>query len=70
MRRMKKKKGAEVQKVKPPTPTLAIDALIGDEEQNENRKKEQKETGSASPPPQLSYPRPFSLLLRRAGIIR
>ena len=42
MRRAKEKKGVEAQKVKPPTPILAIDALIGDEEQNENRKKNKK----------------------------
>ena len=37
------KKGVEVQKGKPPAPTRAINALIGEEEQNEKQKKEQKE---------------------------
>ena len=45
MRRAKKKKGIEGQMVKPSTPTRAINALIGDEEQNGKQKKE-KETGS------------------------
>ena len=39
VRRVKEKKGIEAQKVKPHTPTRAIDELIGDEEQNEKQKK-------------------------------
>ena len=42
MRRVKKKKGIEAQRVKPLTPSRAIDALIGDEEQNGKHKKEGK----------------------------
>ena len=37
MRRVKK--GIKAQWAKPPTPTWAIDALIGDEEQNRRKKK-------------------------------
>ena len=37
--RAKKKKGIEGQRTKPLTPTLAIDALIGEEEQNGKQKK-------------------------------
>ena len=48
-RRAKKRKGIELQKVKPPTPSRVIDALIGDEEQNRKQKKE----GAG---PQPSYP--------------
>ena len=44
-RRAKERKGIEVQRAKPPTPTGAIDALIWNEEQNEKQKKEKKETG-------------------------
>ena len=39
-RRAKKRKGIEAQRVKPSTPSQAIDALIGDEEQNGEQKKE------------------------------
>ena len=46
VRRAKKKKGIEEQRAKPPTPTRATNALIGDEEQNG---KEKKETGSVPP---------------------
>ena len=42
-RRAKKKKGVKAQKVKPPALTRAIDALIGEELENENEKKEQRE---------------------------
>ena len=35
----KERKGFEAQRVKPPTPTLAMDALIGEEEQNGKQKK-------------------------------
>ena len=37
---MKEKKGIEVQREKLPAPSQAIDALIGDEEQNGNQEKE------------------------------
>ena len=43
MRRVKnkkKKKGIEGQRAKPPTPTLAIDALIGEEKYKAKQKKE------------------------------
>ena len=44
-----KKKTDLGQKAKPSTPTLAMGALIGEEEQNEKQKKEhKKETRSAS----------------------
>ena len=45
LRRLKKQKGIEALRAKPPTPNQAINALIGDEEQNEKRKKKKKETG-------------------------
>ena len=45
-RRAKERKSIEAQSVKPPTPSRAINALIGDEEQNGKRKKE---TESGSP---------------------
>ena len=35
----KKRKGNEAQMVKHPTPSRAIDALIGDEEQNRKKKR-------------------------------
>ena len=38
VRRAKKNKGIKTQRAKSPIPTQAIDALIGDEEKNENRK--------------------------------
>ena len=38
----KKRKGIEVQRVKPLTPSWAIDVLIGDKEQNGIQKKEKK----------------------------
>ena len=41
--RREKNKGIKAQRVKP-TPTWAIDALIGDEEQKGKQKKEEKET--------------------------
>ena len=40
VRRVKKKKGIEAQRAKPPTPIWAIEALIGNEEQNGKKKKE------------------------------
>ena len=41
--REKSEKGTKTQRVKPPTPNRAIDALIGGEEQNGKQRKEQKE---------------------------
>ena len=41
-RRAKKRKGIESHRAKPPTPSRAIDALIGDEEQNKKQKKKKK----------------------------
>ena len=38
-KRAKKRKGIDSQRAKLPTPTQAVDALIGDEEQNEKQKK-------------------------------
>ena len=49
---MKKRKGIEAQKVKHSTPSLAIDALIGDEEQN--RRREQKERNRERVPIQVT----------------
>ena len=43
MRRAKKRKGIETQRVKAPTPTRENDALIGDEKQSGKQKKEEKE---------------------------
>ena len=60
-------KGIEAQRVKPPTPSRATDALIGKKQQNgkqKNRKKNREQD------PQASYPEPFSSLLRPAWIIR
>ena len=48
-RRAKKRKGTEAQRVKPFIPSQAIDARIGDEEQNRYQKKEQKDRGSGTP---------------------
>ena len=44
---LKKKKGIEAQRAKPPTPPPGIDALIGDKEQNGKRRKKH----GASPQP-------------------
>ena len=50
MRRVKKRKGIEAQRVKPSTPFQAINAHIWDKEQNGKLKKNKtKETGSGSP---------------------
>ena len=59
MRRAEKEKGIEAQRMKHPTSTRAIVALIGDEEQ----KRTKKETGSEAEL-QPSYPGPFGRLLR------
>ena len=41
--RIEKRRGIEVERVKLLTPSRAIDALIGDEEQNVKRKKKKKD---------------------------
>ena len=47
VRRTKKRKGVEAQRVKHPTPSQATDALIGDEEQNGKQKStKRKKQGS------------------------
>ena len=50
VRRVKKRKGVEAQRVKPPTPPWAIDALAGDEEQKgkQKRTKRKKQKGKTS----------------------
>ena len=50
-----------------PNPIPAIDALIGDEEQNGKRKITNKKKQGEGPQPR--YPGPFSRLLRLAGDI-
>ena len=62
-----KEKRIEAQRAKPCTPTPAIDALIGDEEQKEKRREQRKKQGVGTQP---SYPGPFGRLLRTAGIMR
>ena len=57
VRRAKREKGSKGRRGKPPTPTRARDALIGDEEHNGKQKKQ----GDG---PQPSYPGPFGHLLR------
>ena len=49
VRRAKKRKGIDSQRMKHPTPPRAIDALIGDEEQNGKLKRTEKKAGSESP---------------------
>ena len=67
MRRGKKRKGVEAQRVRSPTSIRAIDALIGDEEQNGKESKEKKkETATldlsfASYDPQGSHVEPILL---------
>ena len=68
VRGIKKSKGIEALKVKHPTSSQAVDAIIGDEEQNGKEKKtKRKKQGMGSHP---SCRGPYSRLLRRAGIIR
>ena len=67
VRRVKKRKWIEAQRVKHPTSSRATDALIGDEEQNGKQQKEKEKQGVG---PQTSNPGPFSHLLRHTGIIR
>ena len=42
------KKNGPGQRAKPSTPTLAVDALIGEEEQNAKQEEEQKKQGVGS----------------------
>ena len=49
MKRLKKRKGIEAQRVKRPIPFQAIDALIGDEEQNRKLKRTKRKKWSGSP---------------------
>ena len=70
MRRAKKRKGIEVQRVKHPTPSWAIDALIGVEGMMsimESRREQKERNGERVP--NLATLGPFSRLLQRAGII-
>ena len=67
--RRKGKKEIEEQKVKPPIPIRAIDALIEDEEQNAKQKKRTKRKKQGTGP-QPSYPGSSGRLLRPAVIIR
>ena len=48
MREAKKRKGFEAHRVKHPTPSWAINALIGNEEPNGKQEEKKKETGSGS----------------------
>ena len=68
VRRVKKRKRIEVLRVGHPTPSRAIDALIGYEEQSGKQKRIKRRKQGAGPQP--SYLGPFSRLLRLAGIIR
>ena len=61
VRRAKKKREIEAQRAKPPTPTRAIDVLIGDKEQKKNKQVADQK---------LSHPGPFGRLLGPARIIR
>ena len=54
--------------VKPSTPTQAIDAHMGEEEQNRKQKEKQKKETGSGPPTQL--PGQFGRLLQPAWIIR
>ena len=56
---MKKRKGIEAPRVKHPAPSRAIDALIGDEEQNGNQEIIKRNVWVHNPD-----------VLRRTGIIR
>ena len=64
MRRAKKRKGIEAQKIKHPTPSWTIDALIGDEEQSEKKKKKKEKQGVA---PQPTYPGPYLVIYNVQG---
>ena len=62
VRRGKKRKGIAAERGKHPTPSRAIDALIGDEEQNGKQKKTKGKKQGVGPQP--SYPGPFGYLLQ------
>ena len=63
-RRKERGKNGLGQRVKPFTPTQAIDARMGEEEKNRKQKEEQnEETGSGVPTQLLG---PFKFLLRPA----
>ena len=47
--RTAKKKGIEVQRVKPLTSTRVIDALIGEKEETERKREKDKETECGAP---------------------
>ena len=66
-RRGKKRKGIEAYSVKYLTPSQAVDVHTGDEEQNGKQKRTKRKKQGVGPQP--SYPGPFSLLLRRSGVI-
>ena len=66
MRRGKKRKEIEAQRVKHPTPSQANDVLTGDEEQKGKQKIKSKKQGVG---PQPSYLGLFSSLIRCTGII-
>ena len=49
MRRMKKRKGFEAQRVKHPTLSQATDALIGDEEWNRKQRRTKRKKQGGGP---------------------
>ena len=65
LRRGGKSEGVRIW-VKPQTPTLPIDALIGKEEQEGEKERERRKQGAGI---QHSYLGPFRFLLRPAGTI-
>ena len=66
--RRRRRKNGSGQRGKPSTPTQAIDALIGEEEQNGKQKEEQKKKQGAGPQP--SCLGLFAHLLRPSWIIQ
>ena len=66
VRIVKKRKGIKAQKVKSPTPSWAIDVLIGNEEQIRKQENKKKETGSGSP---TQLPWTIPCLLQLIGIL-
>ena len=56
--RQGRRKGIEAQRAKPPTPSQAIDAHIGDEEHNGKQKKKQKQTRDRGAEGETSFPNP------------
>ena len=53
--RRAKEKGIDVQRVKPLSPTQAIDALIGDVEKTGKKREQRKKPGPASNPATLDH---------------